>query len=379
MPGMEGPPETDDTRTRDGEDAFQQVGDGRGLQSAPGPKLGHGQDVAGGPTIETQPAAVYTSGADATEFVAPLQVQPAPNEAPAPTIPAEHGPQETVLAPPSIAAVDAGTAAATSAMGTISLSEMDRTTLEQLAALAAASTDSGFTPSFDTGMAVDSPQAIVSAGMPFGASSVSASPAVPTPTPPITRAMPFTLPTAPLPATPRASDPPIPIDHALTEPIAAFYKLQFYPDHGVDGPPMVMDSGGEEDGFAYYMQTLDVTIGRKVVSRCPPKTPPADAHEMARQIPPPVTAKSPVKSSLGVPFDSFISMQDPEQDVKPTLSPGGGPAQHVNAEAGPSSAGAAGQANGAEWAGAKSAKAEKEVDVDLGALKSVSRLHARIG
>ncbi len=61
----------------------------------------------------------------------------------------------------------------------------------------------------------------------------------------------------PTPATPRASDPPIPIDHALTEPIAAFYKLQFYAGSG---------EGDEEEGFAYYMQTLDVMIGRKVVS-----------------------------------------------------------------------------------------------------------------
>jgi hypothetical protein len=61
----------------------------------------------------------------------------------------------------------------------------------------------------------------------------------------------------PTPATPRASDPPIPIDHALTEPIAAFYKLQFYAPNG---------ESDEEEGFAYYMQTLDVMIGRKVVS-----------------------------------------------------------------------------------------------------------------
>jgi hypothetical protein len=81
----------------------------------------------------------------------------------------------------------------------------------------------------------------------------------------------FTAPSsAPAPATPRPTDPPIPIDHALTEPIAAYYKLQFYADP-VSGRRRSSVSGevgeGEEaDGFAYYMQTLDATIGRKVVS-----------------------------------------------------------------------------------------------------------------
>ncbi|KAJ9109712.1 hypothetical protein QFC19_001942 [Naganishia cerealis] len=63
--------------------------------------------------------------------------------------------------------------------------------------------------------------------------------------------------------TPPANNPPLPIDHALTEPITAFYKLQF-----LEAPP-AQTSGphGEyrpKEAFSYYMQTLDVTIGRKV-------------------------------------------------------------------------------------------------------------------
>lgn len=60
-----------------------------------------------------------------------------------------------------------------------------------------------------------------------------------------------------------AGNPPLPIDHALTEPITAFYKLQFLE------PPPLQTSGarGEyrpKEAFSYYMQTLDVTIGRKI-------------------------------------------------------------------------------------------------------------------
>jgi hypothetical protein len=63
--------------------------------------------------------------------------------------------------------------------------------------------------------------------------------------------------------TPSAGNPPLPIDLALTEPITAFYKLQF-----LEAPP-AQTSGphGEyrsKEAFSYYMQTLDVTIGRKV-------------------------------------------------------------------------------------------------------------------
>jgi hypothetical protein len=50
---------------------------------------------------------------------------------------------------------------------------------------------------------------------------------------------------------PPASLAHIPVDASKTEPIAAFYKLQF---------------GDELTGFAYYMRTLVVTIGRNVVS-----------------------------------------------------------------------------------------------------------------
>jgi hypothetical protein len=50
---------------------------------------------------------------------------------------------------------------------------------------------------------------------------------------------------------PPASLAHIPVDTSKTEPIAAFYKLQF---------------GDELTGFAYYMRTLVVTIGRNVVS-----------------------------------------------------------------------------------------------------------------
>ncbi|KAJ9109129.1 hypothetical protein QFC21_000457 [Naganishia friedmannii] len=69
--------------------------------------------------------------------------------------------------------------------------------------------------------------------------------------------------TAAMVKTPSASNPPLPIDLALTEPITAFYKLQF-----LEAPP-AQTSGphGEyrpKEAFSYYMQTLDVTIGRKV-------------------------------------------------------------------------------------------------------------------
>jgi hypothetical protein len=65
-----------------------------------------------------------------------------------------------------------------------------------------------------------------------------------------------------------STDPPLPIDHRLTEPIDAFYKLQFLdPIDTMHETASGSGSGAVRDGFSYYMQTLDVTIGRRVPKR----------------------------------------------------------------------------------------------------------------
>jgi hypothetical protein len=63
------------------------------------------------------------------------------------------------------------------------------------------------------------------------------------------------------------SNPPLPIDHRLTEPIDAFYKLQFLDPIDPPAESSSSGTGAVRDGFSYYMQTLDVTIGRRVTKR----------------------------------------------------------------------------------------------------------------
>jgi hypothetical protein len=144
------------------------------------------------------------------------------------------------------------------------------------------------------------------------------------------------LPSASTPLTPQPTNapnrtspnPPLPIDLRLTEPIDAFYKLQF-PDPLPSSStlPSTAHVKGEpgEEGFSYYLQTLDVTIGRRVSRRVKKE------------------AVSPVADH----------MQEGEMAMTP--------AQEVALPVGEES------------------EHERQVDVDLGALKSVSRLHARIG
>lgn len=157
---------------------------------------------------------------------------------------------------------------------------------------------------------------------------------------------------------PTALDPPLPINHALTEPITAFYKLQF----GADGDPA---------GFAYYMQTLDVAIGRKVVrtSAVAAATGEAGDQQNAAAVDGAASGPSAQEGSA------------PESAEQPPLP------QPANNIVGPSSAAAAG-ATAPASASAPTVAAptadddddeNNKIDVDLGALKSVSRLHARIG
>lgn len=161
---------------------------------------------------------------------------------------------------------------------------------------------------------------------------------------------------------PTALDPPLPINHALTEPITAFYKLQF----GAEGDPA---------GFAYYMQTLDVAIGRKVVrtSAVAAATGEAGDQQNAAAVDGAASGPSAQEGSA------------PESAEQPPLP------QPANNIVGPSSAAAAAatapaSASAPTVAAAAAAPTadddddeNNKVDVDLGALKSVSRLHARIG
>ncbi|KAJ9125459.1 hypothetical protein QFC22_000420 [Naganishia vaughanmartiniae] len=231
--------------------------------------------------------------------------------------------------------------------------------------------------------------------------------------------------------TPSASNPPLPIDHALTEPITAFYKLQF-----LEAPP-AQTSGphGEyrpKEAFSYYMQTLDVTIGRKVnrlkkggvkqqERRTSAGAAVVDSGEMdskkadvqdsdmreeaenekvnvamslygdattpkniegegaseqgKRSAPPEVPpakeiAKPPIEEDgQSLPGKFELNQEEMKQEEKMDNTPS------VKQEPGPD-----GSVEGQDLGQAQlEDEDERQVDVDLGALKSVSRLHARIG
>ncbi|CED84856.1 Transcription factor of the Forkhead/HNF3 family [Phaffia rhodozyma] len=101
-----------------------------------------------------------------------------------------------------------------------------------------------------------------------------------------------------------------------TEPISAYFKLEF-------------------PGFSYYLQTLSVSIGRRTL----PPNPPA---------PPPLPPSPPLSTSSSLIVPTAPSLQPPPTPLLPS------PFEYTGQDA------------------------NQGIDVDLGAIKSVSRLHARI-
>ena len=233
-------------------------------------------------------------------------------------------------------------------------------------------------------------------------------------------------------------DPPLPIDHRLTEPIDAFYKLQFLdPIDTMHDHASGTGSLAVRDGFSYYMQTLDVTIGRRVPKRDrekgkgkdpdkaeKPGSPVEDVvkREVAASIEPATPSKIPfpvddplendgsLDAKFGQQLEDLVRLglvdptfsDEPEVEVKQELGEGESSSavpldtlehdvkQELFEDApalpitGPSplvmpqtpEPNAADKQDGVDD---PSTSAEGQVDVDLGALKSVSRLHARIG
>lgn len=234
---------------------------------------------------------------------------------------------------------------------------------------------------------------------------------------------------------PISSDPPLPIDHRLTEPIAAFYKLQFM-DPLDTMPDTASSSGAIRDGFSYYMQTLDVTIGRRVPKRDREKGKGKDPDKAEKEESPVESAvkqehpasvepatpagltqpiedvvEDDVDAKFGKQFDDLVRLglvdspflEEPDMDVK--LEPGEGDSSFVPpvqatepvvkqeqpeeetatipiTVPSPAAVPQTPEPNGVDnknVAEEPSNSADGQVDVDLGALKSVSRLHARIG
>lgn len=226
--------------------------------------------------------------------------------------------------------------------------------------------------------------------------------------------------------TPSAGNPPLPIDHALTEPITAFYKLQF-----LEAPPtQTSGSHGEyrpKEAFSYYMQTLDVTIGRKI-NRL--RKPAPDSMQRRRRFldrevdaseekgEPPIVVKEEEEEEKGEFAMAFRekstntknnegddSAEDGKRSAPPEVPPAKEIAKPPISEDSPDRGLGMGTARDddvlpAGEGGERSLiikkeerhevitgvdgnhgddENERQVDVDLGALKSVSRLHARIG
>ncbi|GHJ85488.1 hypothetical protein NliqN6_1890 [Naganishia liquefaciens] len=232
--------------------------------------------------------------------------------------------------------------------------------------------------------------------------------------------------------TPSSGNPPLPIDHALTEPITAFYKLQFLE------PPPAQASGSHIDyrpkeAFSYYMQTLDVTIGRKInrLKKSVQDQPSQSRQSMDREIGHGASrvkleqdgaAEQEVKVESSAVFQEHSILtknndgEDGPQEGKQSTPPDVPPAkeiakppiddqlaqrnladameqEHVKRTSMPRAT-----EEGDEQTSIRIIKSEsdhkvgsgrdgpnvddteeRQVDVDLGALKSVSRLHARIG
>jgi hypothetical protein len=236
-------------------------------------------------------------------------------------------------------------------------------------------------------------------------------------------------------------DPPLPIDHRLTEPIDAFYKLQFLdPIDTMHETASGSGSGAVRDGFSYYMQTLDVTIGRRVPKRDREKGKGKDPdkdnakveveiekQELAGEDKDKVVKQEGLESvgideeedheaKFGKQFEDLVrlglvdpiepdeadvdvdvkqepvevvgesSSVPPVQSVKPTVKQeqaeeGDTPALPIT-EASPTAIPQTPEplaVEKQEEATEEPSSTEGQVDVDLGALKSVSRLHARIG
>lgn len=200
-------------------------------------------------------------------------------------------------------------------------------------------------------------------------------------------------------------NPPLPIDHRLTEPIDAFYKLQFLDP--LDTLPE--DPSTIRDGFSYYMQTLDVTIGRRVSGRD------KGAGKSSRKLAAmdgsgSLAVEDKDKSANQDRAGSVVSASQGPQDSLPpeALEAKGG---NVNPEdttlskvivkveddvqqpmdldpTDPADEASVQKEVKTETqslstpqreTGEQTVDGERQVDVDLGALKSVSRLHARIG
>jgi hypothetical protein len=236
--------------------------------------------------------------------------------------------------------------------------------------------------------------------------------------------------------TPSAGNPPLPIDHALTEPITAFYKLQFLE------PPPAQASGSHaeyrpKEAFSYYMQTLDVTIGRKInrLKKPVPEPQPeqhvpsegqtghgessvkmedADGPAVVKEEEHEPKAESPAifreQSSTTKNNDGEDGPEDGKRNTPPEVPPAkeiakppiGDDAQTIDEQRRDQARDVEMGLNRAEEedfrTGIRIIKSEsdhkvisgrdgahgedsdeRQVDVDLGALKSVSRLHARIG
>lgn len=129
-------------------------------------------------------------------------------------------------------------------------------------------------------------------------------------------------------------------------PIQAYYKLSF-------------------PNFEYYLQTLSVTIGRRPQSPSPP--------------PPKSRSQSPVPSAPGPAVE--VKQEDTDALLKlaelasTTAVTEGEPSSGVQPQSPQPSTSSARRSRRSQ---SHSSAAFPHVDVDLGPLKSVSRLHARI-
>lgn len=142
-----------------------------------------------------------------------------------------------------------------------------------------------------------------------------------------------------------------------TPPIQAYYKLSF-------------------PNFEYYLQTLSVTIGRR------PQQPTPEPSSSTRNV-----IESPVKNEIVDP-EALLSEPVKLEEVDPllrlaevagaTISAVRTPQPDEAEDRPPSPQPSSSSARRSRRSPSRSTSAFPHVDVDLGPLKSVSRLHARI-